>query len=95
MTTTIVNIHSTPMAPYVGILSSLSKRDRQIVIEYLQQTSPAEEDHPMETIDDIALAVRAKFNVPESPETQWFKKHPITLSNDELSDERTQHILGK
>ena len=95
MTTTIVNIHSTPMAPYVGILSSLSKRDRQIVIEYLQQTSPAEEDHPMETIDDIALAVRAKFNVPESPETQWFKKHPITLSIDELSDERTQHILGK
>lgn len=91
----IANIDSTPMAPYVGILSTLNKRDRQIVIEYLQQTQPVEDDNTAAPTEDIAMAVRAKFNIPESPETLWFKNHPITLSEDELADERTQHILGK
>ena len=89
------NIDSTPMAPYVGILNTLNKRDRQIVIEYLQQTQPVEDDNTAEPTENIVMAVRAKFNIPESPVTLWFKNQPITLSEDELADERTKHILGK
>lgn len=93
MITSAVNINSTPMGPYVGILKGLNRRERQIVIEYLQQAPVFEKEEMVSEKDDIEALVRAKFNVEESPETIWFKNHPIVLTADELDDERTQFIL--
>ena len=93
MLASTININSTPLGPYVGILKKLSQRDRQIVIEYLQQIPVSEKEEAVSTIDGVEDLVRAKYNVDESPETIWFKNHPIVLSADELDDERTQFIL--
>ena len=90
MITPVANINSTPMSPYIAILKSLSRKDRQIVIEFLQHYPIAEDS----SVDSIETTVREKYNIHESPETQWLKNHSVTLSSDESSDERTQYILG-
>lgn len=30
-----------------------------------------------------------------SPRLEWLRQHPVKLSDDDLSDERTQYILNK
>ena len=45
--------------------------------------------------EELVAMVRKKFNVPESPETKWFREHPVNFTEEELSDERTKYILSK
>lgn len=56
-----------------------------------------ETEEPKDSIDSEKLVemAREKFNVPESPETKWFREHPVNFTEEELSDERTQYILSK
>ena len=44
MTTTIRDIHSTPMAPYVGLLDSMSREDKLTVVAFLVGTMQATDD---------------------------------------------------
>ncbi len=70
MTAAAKRIESTPMAPYVGVMKSMSKQDIDIVLTFLHEMKKqAEESH------DIVSQVRAKYNIPESEEVKWLREH--------------------
>lgn len=96
MTRLAQQIAETPLAPYVGLMRGMSRRDIQIVVTFLNEMME-EVEMSKENMDSQKLVemARKKFNVPESPETKWFREHPVNFTEEELSDERTQYILSK
>ena len=96
MTATAQQVKSTPMAPYIGLMRGMSRRDIQIVVTFLNEVmEEAEETKATASSDSLVEMARKKFNVPESPETKWFREHPVNFTEEELSDERTKYILSK
>ena len=95
MTAAALKVKSTPMAPYIGLMQGMSRRDIQIVVTFLNEVMEDTEESNESVPDNVVEKVRKKFNVPESPETKWFREHPVNFTEEELSDERTQYILSK
>jgi hypothetical protein len=96
MTATAQQVKSTPMAPYIGLMRGMSRHDIQIVVTFLNEVmEEAEETKATASSDSLVEMARKKFNVPESPETKWFREHPVNFTEEELSDERTKYILSK
>ena len=96
MTTLAQQVASTPMAPYIGLMRGMSRRDIQIVVTFLNEVmEEAEVTKTTASSDSLVEMARKKFNVPESPETKWFREHPVNFTEEELSDERTKYILSK
>ena len=96
MTATAQQVKSTPMAPYIGLMRGMSRHDIQIVVTFLNEVmEEAEETKAAASSDSLVEMARKKFNVPESPETKWFREHPVNFTEEELSDERTKYILSK
>ncbi len=96
MTALAQQVKSTPMAPYIGLMRGMSRRDIQIVVTFLNEVmDEAEETKATASSDSLVEMARKKFNVPESPETKWFREHPVNFTEEELSDERTKYILSK
>ena len=96
MTTLAQQVASTPMAPYIGLMRGMSRRDIQIVVTFLNKVmEEAEEKKTNACSDSLVEMARKKFIVPESPETKWFREHPVNFTEEELSDERTKYILSK
>ncbi|MBR2239473.1 MAG: hypothetical protein IJ887_16660 [Prevotella sp.] len=96
MTATAQQVKSTPMAPYIGLMRGMSRHDIQIVVTFLNEVmEEAEETKAAVSSDSLVEMARKKFNVPESPETKWFREHPVNFTEEELSDERTKYILSK
>ena len=89
-------IKETPMAPYVGLMRGMSRQDIEIVVTFLNEIME-EQDIPenVATSENIAEMARKKFNIPESPESKWFREHPVNFTEEELSDERTQYVQSK
>ena len=96
MTALAQRITETPMAPYIGLMRGMSRHDIQIVVTFLNKVME-EAEEPKETASSESLVemARKKFNVPESPETKWFREHPGNFTEEELSDEQTKYILSK
>ena len=96
MTSTAQRIKETPMAPYIGLMRGMSRHDIQIVVTFLNEVmEEAEEAKDDVSSEDVVEMVRKKFNIPESPETKWFREHPVNFTEEELSDDRAQYILSK
>ena len=96
MTATAQQVKSTPMAPYIGLMRGMSRHDIQIVVTFLNEVmEEAEETKAAVSSESLVEMARKKFNVPESPETKWFREHPVNFTEEELSDERTKYILSK
>ena len=85
MTRLAQQIAETPLAPYVGLMRGMSRRDIQIVVTFLNEMME-EVEMSKENMDSQKLVemARKKFNVPESPETKWFREHPVTFTEEEL-----------
>ena len=89
-------IKETPMAPYIGLMRGMSRQDLEIVVTFLNEIMEEQEiPEKVATSENIAELARKKFNIPESPETKWFREHPVNFTKEELSDERTQYVLSK
>ena len=96
MTALAQQVKTTPMAPYIGLMRGMSRHDIQIVVTFLNEVmEEAEETKATASSDSLVEMARKKFNVPESPETKWFREHPVNFTEEELSDERTKYILSK
>ena len=64
------------MAPYIGLMRGMSRRDIQIVVTFLNEVmDEAEEKEATVSSDNLVEMARKKFNVPESPESKWFREH--------------------
>ena len=90
MTEFAQRISETPMAPYTDLLRSMQPQEMRIVVTFLQEAiAESEKQNPTP-----AEIIRRKFkNLTISPETKELIEG-LSLSRDEMDDERTRHILG-
>lgn len=92
MTTLAMKISETPMAPYIGLLRSMKPQDMRIVVTFLQEAM--HEADTKEERDSAADIIRRKFkNLKISQETKELVRG-LSLSAEEMNDERTKYILG-
>ena len=111
----------TPMAPYIGILDSMTGRQKLTVISYLRYSlkSDSEEGRPQEAsvaekssrvmlkpnpfkhfkhsediTDEDRAFMRRKLNEMPHDTAVENMLDGLTLSREELQDERTRYILG-
>ncbi|MBQ6209316.1 MAG: hypothetical protein IJK42_06035 [Prevotella sp.] len=90
MTELAQRISETPMAPYVDLRRSMQPKDMRIVVSFLQETMAEAEKTP-KTASEI---IREKFkDLAISQETKDLVRG-LSLSSEEIADERTQYILG-
>jgi hypothetical protein len=87
MTALEQRIRKTRMAPYVGLLHSLTREEKEAVVAFLVDIM--EESEQL----DHAEIIREKYkNLKISPEIQRLRGC-LKLTEEELNDERTQYIL--
>ena len=90
MTTLATRIVETPMAPYAEILRNMKPQEMRIVVTFLQEAM-AEAENKQE---GAAEKIRNKYKkLHVSKETKELI-HDLSLSSDEMDDDRTKHILG-
>lgn len=92
MTAIARKISETPMAPYVDILRSMRPQDMRIVVTFLQEAMT--EVEAAQTEKTNAEIIRNKFKeLTISNETKELVRD-LSLSSEEMNDERTKYILG-
>lgn len=93
MTVAALKVKSTPMAPYIGLMRGMSRRDIQIVVTFLNEV--LEEAEESETVPMTnAEMIREKYkNLKISPRSKALVEG-LSLSEEEVNDERTKYILG-
>jgi sialic acid synthase SpsE len=90
MTTSAKRILETPMAPYTDLLLSMKPQEMRIVVTFLNEAI-AESEKAQKTAAEI---IREKYkNLPISQETKDLVRG-LSLSSEEMNDERTQYLLG-
>ena len=91
MTTLAGKIIETPMAPYTDILKSMKPQEMRIVVTFLQEAMVEAESRQ----ESAAEKIRKKYKgLRVSKETKDLVR-ALSLSSDEIIDERTKYILGK
>ena len=90
MTTLATRIVETPMAPYTEILRNMKPQEMRIVVTFLQEAMAEAENSQKSAAEKIRDKYR-KLHV--SKETKQLI-HDLSLSSDEMNDDRTKHILG-
>lgn len=92
MTTLARKISETPMAPYVDLLRNMKPQEMRIVVTFLQEAINEAESAKSE--ETVAEKIRKKFkDLAISKETKELVSD-LSLSSDEINDERTKYILG-
>ena len=89
MTALAMRISETPMAPYADMLRSMKPQEMRIVVTFLQEAM--KEAEAEKTAAEI---IREKFKgLTISDETKELVRD-LSLSAEEMDDERTKYILG-
>ncbi|MBQ2673901.1 MAG: hypothetical protein IJG07_04370 [Prevotella sp.] len=92
MTALARKISETPMAPYVDLLRNMKPQEMRIVVTFLQEA--INEAESAEAEETAAEKIRKKFKgLAISKETKELVSG-LSLSSDEMNDERTKYILG-
>ena len=83
-------IKETPLAPYTGLLDGLTREQKMIVVTYITESM----EEPATKAKSNAEIIREKFKgLKISPETKELVRG-LSLSAEEMDDERTRYILG-
>ena len=78
------------MAPYAEIMRNMKPQEMRIVVTFLQEAI-AEAEAPKKSVEEI---IRKKFErLAISQETKELVSD-LSLSSEEMNDERTMYILG-
>lgn len=92
MTALAKKISETPMAPYTELLRSMKPQEMRIVVTFLQEALSEAEGGDSEA--NASEIIRNKFkSLTISQETKNLVRD-LSLSSEEMDDERTQYILG-
>ena len=93
MTITAQRIKETPMAPYIGLMRGMSRRDIQIVVTFLNEVMEEAEESEAVPMTNAEI-IREKYkNLKISPRAKALVEG-LSLSEEEVNDERTKYILG-
>lgn len=80
------------MAPYTELLRNMAPQDMRIVVTFLQEAM--DEAESKAAAEAKAAAIRKKFKkLAISQETKDLV-NGLSLSDEEMKDERTKYILG-
>lgn len=94
MTALAQQVKNTPMAPYIGLMRGMSKRDIQIVVKFLNAVLDEEREEKAMSPKTNKEIIREKYkNLKISPEIQRLRGC-MKLTEEEMQDERTKYILG-
>ena len=94
MTALAQRITETQMAPYIGLMRGMSKRDIQIVVKFLNAVLDEEREEKATSPKTNEEIIREKYkNLKISPEIQRLRGC-MKLTEEEMQDERTKYILG-
>ena len=94
MTALAQQVKNTPMAPYIGLMRGMSKRDIQIVVKFLNAVLGEEREEKAMSPKTNEEISREKYkNLKISPEIQRLRGC-MKLTEEEMQDERTKYILG-
>ena len=94
MTALAQQVKNTPMAPYIGLMRGMSKRDIQIVVKFLNAVLDEEREEKATSHKTNEEIIREKYkNLKISPEIQRLRGC-MKLTEEEMQDERTKYILG-
>lgn len=92
MTALARKISETPMAPYADLLRSMKPQEMRIVVTFLQEA--INEAETVKHEETAAEMIRKKFKgLAISKETKELVSE-LSLSSDEMNDERTKYLLG-
>lgn len=92
MTALSRRISETSMAPYADLMRSMKPQEMRIVVTFLQEAMMEAEAAKQEKT--AAEIIRNKFKrLTISDETKELVQG-LSLSSEEMNDERTKHILG-
>lgn len=80
-------INETPLAPYLGILTAMNKEQKMIVLSYLYESL----EEPKSDIKDQILEKYKNLHITDRAH---FLAGSLSLTKDEVQDERTKYILG-
>ena len=80
------------MAPYQHLLRGMKRRDMQIVVTFLQEAMA--EDEQLETAMSKADLIHEKYKSLQISEETKELVSGLSLSADEMQDERTKYLLG-
>ena len=89
MTALARKISETPMAPYADMLRSMKPQHMRIVVTFLQEAMKEAEAEM-----SAAEIIREKFKGLTISEETKKLVHDLSLSAEEMDDERTKYILG-
>ena len=74
MTATAVQVKSTPMAPYIGLMRGMSRRDIQIVVTFLNEVMEEAEESETVPMTNTEI-IREKYkNLRISPRIKWYQR---------------------
>ena len=94
MTALAQQVKNTPMAPYIGLMRGMSKRDIQIVVKFLNAVLDEEREEKATSPKTNEEIIREKYkNLKISPEIQRLRGC-MKQTEEEMQDERTKYILG-
>ncbi len=83
-------MESTPMAPYIGLLQSMTPEEKRIVVTFLTESM-----HETQEPKSNSEIIREKYkNLDVSPELKQLRGC-IKLTEEDLKDERIKHILDQ
>ena len=89
---TAAEIYSTPMSAYIDIMKSMNRKDKEIVVAFLLELlKETPEPFPKKSNLEIIKEKYKFFTI--SKETKELLDG-LTLTKDDLKDERTRYILG-
>ena len=83
MTTLARKIYDTPMAPYADLLRSMKPQDIRVVVTFLEEAMASASQIIREKFKKLAISEETKELVRD-----------LSLSSEEMDDERTKYILG-
>ena len=93
MTAIAQRIKDTPMAPYIGLMRGMSRHDIQIVVTFLNEVMEEAEESEAVPMTNAEI-IREKYkNLRISPRAKALVEG-LSLSKEEMEDERTKYILG-
>lgn len=74
MTATALKVKSTPMAPYIGLMRGMSRRDIQIVVTFLNEVMEEAEESETVPMTNTEI-IREKYkNLRISPRIKWYQR---------------------
>jgi len=94
MTAITQQVLTTPMAPYIGLMRGMNKRDKQIVVEFLNEVMEETDDQQPASSKTNADIIREKYKSLKISTRAKELVEGLSLSEEEVEDERTKYILG-